>query len=76
MAADRTEAPRVKAGDVVGAETTHRDTADRHAAWVCVEAPDHLRDHLLGDVAAPGAVGPIVPVGVITTVGEGDDRRP
>jgi hypothetical protein len=75
VAAHGAEAARVEPGDVIGPEPAHRDPADRDAVRIGSEAPDDLRDHLARDVAAPVAVGAVVPVGVVAAVRERDDRR-
>jgi hypothetical protein len=76
MAPDSAEPARVVEGEVERAEAAHRDPAHSDPGLVPVVAIGDLRDHLVDDVGGPLAVRSVVPVGVVTAVGEGDDRRP
>ena len=75
VAADRAERRGPPAGDVEGAESAHRDPADRHPPPVGAGAPDRLGDDLVEHVARPLARAAGVEVRVVTTIGEHDDGR-
>jgi hypothetical protein len=75
MAAGGAEPVRVAACDAEGAEAAHRDPAQRDAPGVHPHAAADRRDHLADDVSLPVAAAPVVPVGVVAAVREGDHRR-
>jgi hypothetical protein len=56
------------------AKSPHRDSADRHAASPCVEAPDRVGNGLLENVGAPAPASSIMEVAVIASIEEHDDR--
>jgi hypothetical protein len=72
---DGAEAVRVQPGEVVRAEPSHRDAADRDTPRIGVRFLEGARDHLVDHVPAPRAVAAVVPVGVLSTVREDDRRR-
>jgi hypothetical protein len=76
MAPDGAEAPGVQAGQVVGAEAAHRNATDGDAPAIGVEQRDRPWDHLAHHVGAPLARDAVMPVGVISAVGEDDVRCP
>jgi hypothetical protein len=72
---DRAEAPRGETREIERPEAAHRDAADCDTVTVCVRARQGSRDRFAKKRCSPLPVATVVPVAVVTAIGEQHNGR-